>query len=432
MNRIDDKRNQPSSGRRGVTATVMVTVLGVALASPVLAAGGFGGTPGQLLRYGSSARSLAMGDAFAGLADDVSAVYWNPAGLQQLRTAEFSGMHAELLGDADYQFFAVGVPTSSLGNFALSGVLLRMGGFERTSLFEDLEEEFSDTETAFVLSYSRGLGPFAVGANVKTVNQSIAGLSGSGLGADLGLFYRPSHRWSLGFGLQNVVAPRVRLDQEDDEWARAVRGGAAVYFLNGNVTTLGDVNAVDGGAVRMSGGIEVWPQEMFALRGGYNGEVESFTAGVGVRRGSLQFDYAYNDSPFGLMNVFSMTWRFGVPFGVQLARSEETFSPTGQRRGVSLQVQTAVRGTPKGWNLAIRDGGGETVQSFDGEGTPPEWLVWKGDDSYGRNVPNGDYEAVMILTDALGQEWTSVTQVEVLGFTGDTVVPMRIEVSGGE
>jgi long-subunit fatty acid transport protein len=35
-------------------------------------------------------RSAGMGNAFVGLADDVSALYWNPAGLGQLRLSEFS------------------------------------------------------------------------------------------------------------------------------------------------------------------------------------------------------------------------------------------------------------------------------------------------------------------------------------------------------
>ncbi|MCZ7557432.1 MAG: outer membrane protein transport protein [Bacteroidia bacterium] len=35
-------------------------------------------------------RSAGMGNAFTGLADDASAIYWNPAGLGQLRLSEFS------------------------------------------------------------------------------------------------------------------------------------------------------------------------------------------------------------------------------------------------------------------------------------------------------------------------------------------------------
>ena len=37
-----------------------------------------------------SARTAAMGNAFVGLADDVTALYWNPAGLAQLRYSEFA------------------------------------------------------------------------------------------------------------------------------------------------------------------------------------------------------------------------------------------------------------------------------------------------------------------------------------------------------
>jgi hypothetical protein len=268
--------------------------------------------------------------------------------------------------------------------------------------------------------------------NVKAINQSIAGLSGSGLGGDIGLFYRPSHRFSLGAAVQNVLAPRIRLDSEDDEWARAYRAGAALFLMQGQVVTTGDVFYVEGGDTQLSGGMEIWPTKAFALRGGYNGAVENFTAGVGVRRGSLQFDYAYTPSDFGLVNVFSLTWRFGVPFGVRVNRSANTFSPTGATREVRIDVETAVRGEPQGWRLVIRDPSGELIKEEAGEGMPPEYLVWTGDDHLGRTVPDGDYEAEIVLVDALGQEWASITDVEVLNFSERTVVPMRIEVSGGE
>jgi len=43
-----------------------------------------GGVPGALLNYGMSPRTIAMGKAFTGLADDQEAAYYNPAGLTQL------------------------------------------------------------------------------------------------------------------------------------------------------------------------------------------------------------------------------------------------------------------------------------------------------------------------------------------------------------
>jgi hypothetical protein len=418
--------------KRHIVVVAVLIVLGSVGSDAARAAGGDGGAAGQLLRFGSSARSLAVGDAFVGLADDVSTAYWNPAGLEQLRTAEVTALHAELLDGADYEFFAIGAPTRSMGTFALSGTLMRLGGFERTSLFADLDEEFSQTESAFALSYARMVRGISVGLSVKAVNQSIAGLSGSGMGGDVGVYYRPTHLFGLGAAVQNVIAPRVRLDQEEDEWARAVRGGAALHLLDGRVVTMADVAVVDGGGTRLSGGMEVWPQESFAMRGGYNGDLEQFTAGVGVRRGGLQFDYAYNDNEFGLMNIFSVSWRFGVPFGVRVERSTGTFSPTGDTRDVTIQVQTAVKGRPRAWRLEIRDGQGEVVKVLGDDGAPPEWVVWKGDDTYGRGVADGSYVAEVAVVDALGQEWTAATDVEVLNFSDENVVPMRIEVSGAD
>ena len=41
------------------------------------------------LQYGFGAKGVSMGTAFTGVADDYSAIYWNPAGLAQIRKMEF-------------------------------------------------------------------------------------------------------------------------------------------------------------------------------------------------------------------------------------------------------------------------------------------------------------------------------------------------------
>ena len=56
--------------------------------------------------FGAGARTMGMGGAFLGVADDFTALYWNPAGLAQIKKFEFFGgfSHSEL--DAETQFTA--------------------------------------------------------------------------------------------------------------------------------------------------------------------------------------------------------------------------------------------------------------------------------------------------------------------------------------
>jgi len=66
-------------------------------------------------QYGFGAKSIAMGSAFTGVADDYSAIYWNPAGLAQINKMEFyAGLsHLSYENDATYK----GGLTNSKDNF---------------------------------------------------------------------------------------------------------------------------------------------------------------------------------------------------------------------------------------------------------------------------------------------------------------------------
>nr|HPI04205.1 UPF0164 family protein [Candidatus Goldiibacteriota bacterium] len=88
--------------------------------SAVSLAKGDYGTPGEFLNWGAGARSLGMGKAFTGLADDASAVYYNPAGLAQQNPYQLSLMHVILYEDTMYDFAAATVPFSGVGTFGLA------------------------------------------------------------------------------------------------------------------------------------------------------------------------------------------------------------------------------------------------------------------------------------------------------------------------
>lgn len=388
------------------------------------------GAPGGFLRFGASARSLGLGNAVAGIADDVATAYWNPAGLAQLRTMEITAMGATMFNDTKYSFFALGMPTESWGTFALNGTFTTSGEFERATLFEDLNETFSEKEGIFSLGWAGGDGRLAYGASLKSVSQNIGGASGSGLGMDVGVYFRPHRLLSVGASVQNLLAPKITLKEEEEELARSVRGGLALRFFQNRLLMTADVVKTKWMDTSFRSGLEVWPVRYLALRGGYDSQREHMSAGAGFRLENWQFDYTYVSTDLGAQNVVSATLRFGVPFGVKMHRDRALFSPSGSDRDVTFNIETAVRGEVESWRVEITNAEGRLVRVLSGNGIPPEGVSWGGEDEDGRLVDDGKYDAQVTIVDNLGQEWDYASSVDVLGFKDRTRVPIRVEISG--
>src|SRR3989338_9629171 len=93
-----------------LTATAIV---GGGLSGETVLADGQGdrGTSGaQFLKIAPGARPSGMGEAFAGVADDLHAIYYNPAGLASLQRVEVTGMHNSHFQGINYEFAAMSLP----------------------------------------------------------------------------------------------------------------------------------------------------------------------------------------------------------------------------------------------------------------------------------------------------------------------------------
>src|SRR5664279_5564405 len=100
-----------------------------ALATTAHAAGP-GTTSANFLDLGIGPRAVAMGEAQVGLADDVYATYWNPAGLAQLQNSEAGFVQTQYFQDIQSQYAAYAHPTPTLGTFAGSLTYLNVGKFD--------------------------------------------------------------------------------------------------------------------------------------------------------------------------------------------------------------------------------------------------------------------------------------------------------------
>ena len=72
---------------------------------------------------GVGTKAIGMGGAFIGLANDYSAVYWNPAGLTQLDGMSISIFVTDVIPTTTYKFDMMQIDATSVRNHYISGAL---------------------------------------------------------------------------------------------------------------------------------------------------------------------------------------------------------------------------------------------------------------------------------------------------------------------
>ena len=263
------------------------------------------------------ARPLGMGESFVAIADDANAISWNPAGLVQLRQQAINGMYTDLYG--------IGLVHSYL-SYILPLTDQHVIGIDWSSLgFED--EELNLRDNRMNLSYGiRLVRQLSLGANFRyvSIDTILDGESlgpATGLGIDLGIYLEPISGLSFGIFGKDLTNTKVKFEttkREDIVAYRQFRLGASYQLTDSSIIACDLDDYLHLGA-------EQWFGSLLALRGGIIGslislntpnseetfrEPISFSLGGSLKYGSLQFDYAYLNSP-----TLSNTHRFSMAFG---------------------------------------------------------------------------------------------------------------------
>lgn len=177
-----------------------------------------GTTAAQFLKLGVGPRAISMGGAFVAEASDLSALYWNPAGLARLQGAQVMFNYTDYLVDVQYSAAAFGTNLGRFGTLALSLIFLDSGEMDvrTTDQPEGTGERFDVTNFALQLSYARALTDrFSIGGNLKYVNETIWHSSASAMAFDVGvLFTTPYRKLRLGASMSNF-GPKMQMSGRD-------------------------------------------------------------------------------------------------------------------------------------------------------------------------------------------------------------------------
>ena len=293
--------------------------------NPAFAAGARGTSAFQFLQLGVGARPSAMGEVFAGVAGDVNAVYWNPAGLAGMKRRELSLTHALWLDGITYSNIVCGQPVKG-GTIGAALNVLNTGSIQKadnTGL--RLSDQYSMSEAMGLVSYARGLGEFALGANLKFITSRIEEETAHAFAADVGALYGGFRPWgrklSVGLAVQNA-GTKAKYVAEEYSLPVIVRAGGALEAVKG-LLVVSDLNYVEKD-INIHVGAEytrAFGAFVAAARAGYKndtikelGALSGLTAGAGLKWNDLQLDYAWNSfTDLGITHRISLGVKFGGP-----------------------------------------------------------------------------------------------------------------------
>ena len=270
------------------------------------------GQAGSLfLTINPGARSNAMGEAQIGIANDAYATYYNPAGLTNLSTKEFSFMHTSylpnLVDDMSYDFLTFAMPFREGESIGGHFTYLNLGDQISTDANGNELGSFSSYMYALNISYAKQINDSSSwGINGKYFYQELAVISNidassSNFALDVGYFKHnvmDNPRLKLGAVITNL-GPGVSFDDgESDPLPTKLGVGMSLLTPQERALLAFDLNyELNDKSLVANLGLEYYLVENFALRAGFlsdpNGDLSYTTMGLGADFGVIGVDISY-------------------------------------------------------------------------------------------------------------------------------------------
>jgi hypothetical protein len=296
-----------------------LAVLLTAGSESVLGQAKVGTTGAQFLELGVSPRAMGMGEAFAAVVNDASAVYYNPAGLTSLLGPEAMVSYIKMPADVNYFFLSGAMPMESMGGVLGVGVYsFNSGPMDETTYgngpvgqgYDGTGRNFYANSFAATIGYGRYLTDrFSIGLTFRYIGMYYLDLTANGWSADVGTMYDSGYR---GFKLAMVISnfgPDLKFVQKPAPLPINFRFGGAINLIEKGdhfLTFAAEGAHPSDNLEKYNAGLEYTFKNMLVLRVGerLNYDTDGLTFGAGLRipfgkQGEMKFDYSYQD--FGIL-----------------------------------------------------------------------------------------------------------------------------------
>lgn len=303
-----------------------------------------GTTIGNFLKFEVGPRAAGLGGAYVGLANDITTMAWNPAGISNLSGMSFGVSHARLYAGISHSFIGFTFPVDNTNMLGLSVIYLNSGDMEVTTIdFPDgTGEHFNVQDLAFGLTYSRKMTDFlSLGITGKLVREQIYREVAQAITFDIGSYFDTGVlNTILGMSISNFSG-EMKLDGPDldtvsdintgnqgnretgsrlmtESWPLPLtfRMGIRTDIIGGlshlgagsahRLSVLADANDPVDHKMRGNFGMEYIWSDLISLRAGYHSgyDTAGLAGGFGLKFDTngtkVRFDYALSN--YGLLD----------------------------------------------------------------------------------------------------------------------------------
>ncbi len=277
---------------RKISSSVVIIGILILTLNLIGYANGPGTTTAGFLKIGVGARAASMGEAFTALADDGTSLYWNPAGLIQIKQRELSATYNLWFQGISQGYVSFGFPCLG-GSVGLGANYVDMGHIEGRDEQGNPTGDFGASDVHLFAGYADKFKNISWGITVGWLKDTIQKDTKTTFLGNIGLLYPLSERFTLG-----AVAQNMGSELGTDPLPLTFKIGAA--SKSETLTLAVDVAKPQDNEIYYCLGAEWWLRNVLALRVGYktNQDIgQGLTAGMGYKFGRICLDYAY--VPYG-------------------------------------------------------------------------------------------------------------------------------------
>ena len=274
------------------------------------------------LKISPSARAAGMGDAFTAIADDVTTIFYNPAGLTNLNNFVFNFNHTDWIVNSSIISGAIATPFGRNGALGLSIVKFDTEDFEETTVAdpEGTGRMINAGDLALAIAYAIQLTDnLSFGFKGQYLEENIDIDKATAITADFSTYYRTGFRdLTLAMIMKNF-GPEAKFLSDKFKLPLYFNINTAMSLIGSKGSPFQWLVSVESAFAtdyrdRYHLGTEMCIADMIAIRGGYKFyyDTEDWTLGAGLKLGLGSREVIVDVSYSNFVEYFDPPLRFSI------------------------------------------------------------------------------------------------------------------------